>query len=99
MIIRVDEQNVWSPGGGERSNLTTKIEPEITYQASQSVSFLLGVTLEQIADFIMSLTASQVARSDFTIPPGRENELVYQTAFPSRLFGELPCFPAPPPSC
>ena len=49
----VELQNDWtvrtSPGGGERSNLTTKVEPEITFQASESVSFLLGVTLEQIA--------------------------------------------------
>jgi hypothetical protein len=55
-----------------------------------------GVTLDQIATFIQGLTATDVARTDFTIPAGRENELVYQTAFPSRLYAELPCFPTTP---
>lgn len=36
------------PGGGDRVNLTTKIEPEITFQATEEISFLLGVTLEQL---------------------------------------------------
>jgi hypothetical protein len=52
-----------------------------------------GVTLDEIAEYIGGLTASQVARTDFAIPPGRENELVYEAAFPSRLFPQLPCFP------
>jgi predicted AlkP superfamily pyrophosphatase or phosphodiesterase len=52
-----------------------------------------GHTLDEIAEFIAGITASQVARTDFTIPAGRESEPVYQTAFPSRLFAELPCFP------
>ena len=52
-----------------------------------------GVTLDEIARYIGGLTASQVARTDFTIPPGRENELVYEAAFPGRLFTQLPCFP------
>lgn len=52
-----------------------------------------GVTLDEIAEYIGGLTASQVARTDFTIPPGRENELVYEASFPGRLFAQLPCFP------
>ena len=52
-----------------------------------------GVTLDEIAEYIAGLTANQVARTDFTIPSGRENELVYQAAFPGRLFSQLPCFP------
>ena len=52
-----------------------------------------GVTLDEISEYIGGLTASQVARTDFTIPPGREKELVYEAAFPGRLFPQLPCFP------
>lgn len=52
-----------------------------------------GVTLDEISEYIAGLTASQVARTDFTIPAGRENELVYEAAFPGRLFPQLPCFP------
>lgn len=52
ITVPMELQNDWtartSPGGGERLNLSTKIEPEITFQATRELSFLLGVTLEQI---------------------------------------------------
>ncbi len=52
IVVPAELQSDWtvhtSPGGGERLNLQTKIEPEITFQATREVSFLLGVTLEQI---------------------------------------------------
>lgn len=52
IVVPAELQNDWtartSPGGGERFNLTTKIEPEITFQATEEVAFLLGVTLEQV---------------------------------------------------
>lgn len=52
ITIPMELQNDWtaraSPGGGERFDLSTKIEPEIAFQATSEVSFLLGVTLEQI---------------------------------------------------
>lgn len=54
LAIRVptELQNDWtartSPGGGERLNLSTKIEPELTFQATREISFLLGITLEQL---------------------------------------------------
>ncbi|HEX6844336.1 MAG TPA: alkaline phosphatase family protein, partial [Actinomycetota bacterium] len=54
----------------------------------------LGVTFDEIARYIGSLTATQVARSDFTIPSGREDELVYQASWPSRLMPQLPCLAA-----
>jgi hypothetical protein len=57
-----------------------------------------GFTIDQIARFVASLTASQVARSDFALPPGRADELVYQTAFPSRLYPLLTCLEGLEPS-
>lgn len=52
ITVPAELQNDWfyrtSPGGGERFNLSTKIEPEVTFQATDELSFLLGVTLEQI---------------------------------------------------
>lgn len=52
IVIPSELQSDWvthaRPGGGDRVNLTTKIEPEITFQATEEISFLLGVTLEQL---------------------------------------------------
>jgi hypothetical protein len=52
IAVPAELQNDWAirtgQGDGERLNLSTKIEPEITFQATRELSFLLGVTLEQI---------------------------------------------------
>jgi hypothetical protein len=50
-----------------------------------------GHTVDEIATFIRGLTAGQVARTDFELAPGQEDELVYETAFPSRIMDQLPC--------
>ena len=50
IAIPSELQSDWtarSRPGGDRVNLTTKIEPEITFQATEEMSFLLGVTFEQ----------------------------------------------------
>ncbi len=62
-----------------------------------AVAAQLGVTPEAVATYAGSLTVAQTARSYYTIPPGTENDTVYQAAFPSRILGELPCAPAPSP--
>jgi hypothetical protein len=46
--LQNDRTTRTKPADGERFNLSTKIEPELTFQATREVSFLLGVTLEQI---------------------------------------------------
>lgn len=52
IVVPSELQSDWTtrsrPGGGDRVTLTTKIEPEITLQATEEISFLLGVTLEQL---------------------------------------------------
>jgi arylsulfatase A-like enzyme len=50
-----------------------------------------GFTLDEITEFIGGLTAGEVARTDFTLAPGQEDDLVYETAFPSRILEQLPC--------
>ncbi|HEX6400670.1 MAG TPA: alkaline phosphatase family protein, partial [Actinomycetota bacterium] len=50
-----------------------------------------GFTHDDIAAFFQSLTAGQVARSDFALAPDQEDELVYETAFPSRIMDLMPC--------
>ena len=52
IVVPSELQSDWTtrsrPSGGDRANLTTKIEPEITFQATEEISFLLGVTFEQV---------------------------------------------------
>lgn len=52
IVMPMELQNDWttrtSPGGGDRFNLSTKIEPVMTYQATEAVSFFMGVSLEQV---------------------------------------------------
>lgn len=52
IVMPMELQNDWttrtSPGGGDRFKLSTKIEPVMTYQATEAVSFVMGVTLEQV---------------------------------------------------
>jgi hypothetical protein len=62
-----------------------------------AVAKQLGVTPDAVATYVGSLTVAQTARSYYAIPPGTENDTVYQAAFPSRILGELPCAPAPSP--
>lgn len=52
-----------------------------------------GFTLEDISAFVRGLTAGEVARTDFTLAPAREDELVYETAFPSRIIDQMSCLP------
>ncbi len=52
-----------------------------------------GFTLEDISAFVRGLTGGEVARTDFTLAPGQEDELVYETAFPSRIIERMSCLP------
>lgn len=51
IVVPAELQNDWtvrSDAGADGLNLHTKIEPELTFQATERLSFLLGLTLEQL---------------------------------------------------
>lgn len=52
-----------------------------------------GVTLSDIAGFIMTLTEAQTAGDGVTVPAAEQNDRVFQAAFPSSIMASLPCLP------
>ena len=52
-----------------------------------------GHTLEDVAEYVMSLTKGQTALPTVTVPADQANEKVFQAAFPSRIMRRLPCLP------
>jgi arylsulfatase A-like enzyme len=50
-----------------------------------------GFTLDDIATFIRGIRADQVARRDFALASDQNDDLVYETAFPSRILGDMTC--------
>jgi hypothetical protein len=52
-----------------------------------------GVTLEDLAHYILSLTKGQVAIPAAPPPPGTEDEPAFEAAFPSSYLTQLPCLP------
>jgi hypothetical protein len=51
-----------------------------------------GSTLEDLAQYLLTLTAAQTVGS-FPITPAQAGERVFQAAFPSAIMASLPCLP------
>jgi hypothetical protein len=51
------------------------------------------VTLDQISQYVMQLTQSQLTRSGVQADPATANDRVFSGALPSRLLRSLPCLP------
>jgi len=52
-----------------------------------------GYTLAQVAEWIMSLTESDVAAPGVSVDPAHANDKVFQAAYPSSIMSTLPCLP------
>ncbi len=52
-----------------------------------------GYTLEEVAQYIRTLTEAQTAGEGVAVPPNEQNDLVFQAAFPSSIMASLPCLP------
>ncbi len=50
-----------------------------------------GFTTDDVANYIAGLTAAQVARTDYPLSDAQADDLVYETAFPSRVMDQLDC--------
>jgi hypothetical protein len=52
-----------------------------------------GHTLEDVSEWIMSLTKADTALPGVDVPPSEADDPVFQAAFPSRLMSSLECLP------
>jgi hypothetical protein len=52
-----------------------------------------GFTLDEISQFIMSLTQEQTYKNQNTPAPGHEQDTVFSAALPSTMLSRLPCLP------
>jgi hypothetical protein len=52
-----------------------------------------GTNLTQISQYLMTLTASQVATTDSVIRPGHGDDPAFQIAYPAAMINHLPCLP------
>jgi hypothetical protein len=52
-----------------------------------------GFTVADVARFVQTMTQSQTAAGGVTPQPGRANERVFGSVFPSDLMLDLPCLP------
>jgi hypothetical protein len=50
-------------------------------------------TLEEMSEWIMSLTKADTAQPGVVVPPEEADDPVFQAAFPSAIMGELACLP------
>ena len=53
-----------------------------------------GYTLEDVSQYILSLTESQTSKPAISPAPGDGRKTVFQAAFPTSLLQHLPCLPA-----
>jgi hypothetical protein len=54
-----------------------------------------GYTLAEVATFLGGLTKAQLLGGGQTIPPGQEDDRVFEAVFPSEILDRLPCLPNP----
>jgi hypothetical protein len=50
-----------------------------------------GATVEDVARYMLTFTQSMTAAAGIEPQPGRENDTVFQAAFPGELLNQLPC--------
>jgi hypothetical protein len=52
-----------------------------------------GHTLEDVAEYVMTLTKGQTALPTVTVPADQQQDKVFQAAYPSKIMQRLPCLP------
>jgi arylsulfatase A-like enzyme len=54
-----------------------------------------GGTLEDVSRTVLALTQSETEGSGITAQPGHENDLVFQSVFPTAMLADVPCWTPP----
>jgi hypothetical protein len=53
-----------------------------------------GTSEEDVSNYIMTLTKSQIPTADVTTPASQQSDKLFEAAFPSQIMNHLSCLPA-----
>jgi hypothetical protein len=70
-----------------------EIRPTQIWLNSQALA-QTGTTDGDVANYIMTLTKSQIPTADVTTPASQQGDKLFEAAFPSQIMNHLSCLPA-----